>query len=475
MAGNNVADAETTALWLDQLPARERREPLGGDVETDVVIVGGGFSGLWTAYYLQQADPTVRILIVEKDFCGFGASGRNGGWAVGELAGSAAKYAARSSVEKVRRQERALFDSVDEIGRVSAEERIHCGFAKGGNIRLARNRPQADRQKDEIAEAYNHGLDESDLRLLGPDEAKGYLNASRVEGGIFFAHCAALNPAQLATGLASLVESRGAKIVEDTAVRSIGRSEPHRPATSGKVTSLVTDHGTIRADVVIQATEAYTAGLKGQRRALLPVYSLMIATEPLPDAVFESIGLADRPTFGDDRYMVIYGQRTADNRLAFGGRGVPYLFGSKIDPSTETHLASHQLLQETLVEMLPQVASAVITHRWGGVLGIPRDWMPGLRFDRVSGHGVLGGYVGEGVAAANLAGRTMADLVVGEVTERTTLPWVGIKSRKWEPEPFRWLGVRSSRRVLVAADDREYNTDAEAKLAFRISRLLRGA
>ena len=236
-----------------------------------------------------------------------------------------------------------------------------------------------------------------------------------------------------------------------------------------------TAHGTVRADVVVQATEAYTRDLEGQRRALLPVYSLMVATEPLPEAMFDEIGLGGRPTFSDDRFMVIYGQRTEDNRLAFGGRGVPYLWGSAISPSAETHEGSHALLRETLIEMLPVLKDAQFTHRWGGVLGIPRDWVPGLRFDRTTGIGVLGGYVGEGVAAANLAGRTMAELVRGESTDRTSMPWVGHKARQWEPEPFRWLGVRSSRRILAAADDREEATDKEAKVAYGISKFLKGA
>jgi glycine/D-amino acid oxidase-like deaminating enzyme len=264
-------------------------------------------------------------------------------------------------------------------------------------------------------------------------------------------------------GLADVVEAAGVRIVEDTPVTKI---ESRRLHTAG---------GVVRADVVVRSTEAYTRDLAGERRTLLPVYSLMVATEPLPDALFDEIGLAGRPTFSDDRYMVIYGQRTEDNRLAFGGRGVPYLFGSRIARSAELHEPSHRLIRDTLVDMLPVLDEVVVTHRWGGVLGIPRDWVPGLRFDRVSGEGSLGGYVGEGVAAANLAGRTMAELIAGHETDRTSLPWVGHRSRRWEPEPLRWLGVRSSRRILAAADTREDRTDKEASLAFTMSRLLRGA
>lgn len=461
---SNVKDAVRAPLWIDELaPVIEPRPPLSGDQQIDVAIVGGGFSGLWTAYYLKKHDPSVRIAIIEKEYCGFGASGRNGGWAIGELAGSFAAYAKRSSAEASMRLARAMFDTVDEIGRVAGAERIDCGFAKGGNIRLARNSPQAQRQREEIAHDRSLGFTEAEKRLLTAAEARAHLNATRVQGGIFMGACAALNPAELARGLAAVNEAQGVSIFESTAVRSIDRNK------------IVTDRGIVTADVVVRATEAYTRDLAGQKRRLLPVYSLMIATEPLAEDVFAEIGLANRQTFSDDRFMVIYGQRTADNRLAFGGRGVPYLFGSKIAEDTEYHLASHEMIHQTLRDLLPAVGEAQITHRWGGVLGIPRDWVPGLRFDRASGHGVLGGYVGEGVAASNLAGHTMAELILEEQTERTSLPWVGVQARQWEPEPLRWLGVRTSRWVLGAADKREDQTDKEAKAAFKISRLLRGA
>jgi glycine/D-amino acid oxidase-like deaminating enzyme len=159
--------------------------------------------------------------------------------------------------------------------------------------------------------------------------------------------------------------------------------------------------------------------------------------------------------------------------LAFGGRGVPYIYGSGINPESENQLESHRLLGETLVELFPVLDGITITHRWGGVLAIPRNWLPGLRFDPISGQGTLGGYIGEGVAAANLAGRTMAELVAGHDTERTSLPWVGVESRPWEPEPLRWIGVRASRRVLREADKREYATNREAKVATTLARILR--
>jgi len=463
-----IRNACTTSVWLDQLAPIEHRAPLSGDRSVDVAIVGGGFSGLWTAWYLTRLDPTLRIAVVERDFCGFGASGRNGGWAVGELSATPAKYAKISSPDAAMRQLRGVFDAVDEIGRVARAEGIDCGYAKGGWIRIANNEPQAKRQRAEIPHEYAQGFTEEDMRLLSVDEARTYLNASTVLSGIHFSACAALDPARLVRGLADRVEEAGVTVFERTTAQRI-------ETNGGKGGRVITNRGTITADVVVQAMEGYTRDLDGHRRDLLPIYSLMVATEPLTDAMFDEIGLANRPTFSDDRFMVTYGQRTEDNRIAFGGRGVPYLFGSAVSSLAETHETSHALIRETLIEMLPVLRDVTFTHRWGGVLGAPRDWMPRVDFDRSTGMGMLGGYVGEGVAASNLAGRTMADLITGQDTERATFPWVGHRSRNWEPEPLRWLGVRGSRSVLGLADDREYKTDQEAKTAYRISQLLKGS
>ena len=465
---SSIADATPHALWLDRLdPPMSTRPALDGDRQVDIAVVGGGFSGLWTAYYLIRADPSLRIAVLERHYCGFGASGRNGGWACGELGGTTggtiARYAERSSHGEAMRLIRAVFDAVDEIERVSATEGIDCDYAKGGTIRLARNAPQAKRQREEIDELRAQGFTEEEIRLLDAAEARRYLNATDVRSGIRLGPSAALDPAKLVRGLAAVVEAAGVAIHEQTTVSELGPRRVH------------TEHGTVTAEVVVRATEAYTRDLAGQRRALLPVYSLMIATEPLGEEVIDEIGLPGRPTFSDDRHMVIYGQLTADDRIAFGGRGVPYLFGSRIDPRTELNEPSHRLIHDTLVELLPPLRDARVTHRWGGVLAIPRNWLPGLTLNRSAGIGVFGGYVGTGVACANLAGRTMAELILESETERTGLPWVGAIARTWEPEPLRWLGVRSSRRILRAADDREFRTNREARASYRLSRILRGA
>jgi len=451
------------SFWLDDMPGPlDPRPPLAGDSQVDIAIVGGGYTGLWTAYYLLRLDPTLRVLVIEKEIVGFGASGRNGGWCVGELAAGPDRHQEVAGNDAARRFLHQLFDSVDEVGRVAEGEAIDCHFAKGGTIRLARNAAQLARQRQEVDHHQGEfGLTDDDVRLLDGDEARGHLNASGVIGGLFFAHAAALHPTRLVRGLGDAVERLGATIAEQTAATAI---EPGR---------VVTDRGTVRADVVVRALEGYTASLDSHRRTLTPLYSLMVATEPLPDDAWAEIGLAERQTFADDRHMVIYGQRTADGRIAFGGRGAPYGFGSRIDPAIERRSRIHDLIVATLVELLPSVKDMAITHRWGGVLGVPRDWFPSVGFDRQSGAAWAGGYVGEGVAASNLAGRTLADLITGTDSPRVDLPWVGHRSRNWAPEPLRWLSINGALRVMGLADRSESCSGKDSRLARGMWRFLR--
>ncbi|MCH7586130.1 MAG: FAD-dependent oxidoreductase, partial [Acidobacteria bacterium] len=208
-------------------------------------------------------------------------------------------------------------------------------------------------------------------------------------------------------------------------------------------------------------------------RTLAPLYSLMVATEPLGDDLWAEIGLAQRQTFADDRHLVVYGQRTADGRIAFGGRGAPYGFGSRIDPAIEQRSRVHDRIVATLIELLPMLSNVAITHRWGGVLGVPRDWFPSVGFDRPSGIGWAGGYVGEGVAASNLAGRTLAELITDTDSPRVDLPWVGHRSRNWEPEPLRWLAINGALRVMGMADRTEARWGRDSLLARGMWRLMR--
>jgi glycine/D-amino acid oxidase-like deaminating enzyme len=436
------------------------RAPLDGDREVDVAIVGAGFTGLWTAYYLAEADPGLRVAVLESEVAGFGASGRNGGWCSALFPASAATLAGLGGREGALAQHAAMRATVDEVVRVAAAEGIDAHVAKGGTITLARSAPQWQRAQQEVAAARTWGRDETDVRLWEAGETTARLRATEVLGATYTPDCAVIHPARLVRGLARAVERRGVDVYEGTRVTSI---EPG---------AAVTDRGTLRARHVLRATEGFTALLPGRRRAVAPVYSLMIATEPLSDAVWDEIGLRERETFTDHRHLIIYGQRTADGRLAFGGRGAPYHLGSRIRPDYDRDRGVHARLLETLVDLFPVLAGTRVTHAWGGPLGIPRDWCASVGLDRGTGLGWAGGYVGDGVATSNLAGRTLRDLVLGRDTDLTRLPWVGHRSRAWEPEPLRWLGINAGLRAMTVADAEERLTRRQSVVARAVAPLL---
>jgi glycine/D-amino acid oxidase-like deaminating enzyme len=432
------------SLWWDGLPEQiGLRAPLPGDLDVDVAVVGGGFTGLWTAFYLSEADPTLRIAVLERDVVGFGASGRNGGWCSALFAVSEERLNRVAGPGTGAAMRRAMEETVREVGRVVAAQRIECGFAPGGTVSMARTPAQWQRTHDEVASARALGIGEDDLRLLSAEEASAMIGATHVLGGTYTPHCAAVDPARLVRGLAEVAERRGITIYEQTEVRAI------HPG------SVETSRGTVKAATVVRATEGYTRTLLGEERTLVPVYSLMIATEPLPDAFWAEAGLARRETFADHRHMIIYGQRTADGRMAFGGRGAPYHFGSAIHAAFERNGNVHESLRQTLIELFPALADARITHRWGGPLGIARDWFPSVGLDRHTGMAWAGGYVGDGVSTTNLAGRTLSDLILGQDTELTRLPWVGHRSKRWEPEPLRYMGINAGLRLAGSADRAE--------------------
>jgi glycine/D-amino acid oxidase-like deaminating enzyme len=427
------------------------------------VVVGAGFTGLWTAYYLGRADPTLRIAVLEAEVAGFGASGRNGGWCSALFPTPWRTLVRRSSSSEALRLHRTMVDTVAEVGRVVAAERIDAHFHRGGTVILARSAAQSARLDDEIRTARARGIDADDLRRLDAAEARGHLDAAGVVGGLFTPHCAAVHPARLVRGLARAVERQGAAVFEQTRVLEIGH---------GFVTTAA---GRVSADVVVRATEGYTASLPGARRTIAPVYSLMVATEPLPQAVWDEVGLHDRPTFTDGRHVIVYGQRTADGRIAFGGRGAPYHFGSRVHPSQDHEPRVFRMLQETLRDLLPQLpAGLAFSHAWGGPLGIARDWAASVGLDRATGLAWAGGYVGDGVGTSNLAGRTLADLVLGRDTDLTTLPWVNHRSRRWEPEPLRWLGINAGLRAMGLADREERLTKRPSVVARAMAPLIHG-
>jgi glycine/D-amino acid oxidase-like deaminating enzyme len=450
------------SFWWQQVGVPAPRDALDGDLACDVCIVGGGLSGLWTAYALAELDPGLDIVVLEAEFVGFGASGRNGGWLSAELSGSKQRYGATHGREGVTALVRAMEQSVDDVIEVCRAEGIDADIVKNGVLYVARSPAQMVRLREGLADDAAWGIGAEHQQELTPDEIGQRLRVDGAVGGTFSPHCARVQPAKLVAGVAAAAERRGVRILERTRVTRIG---------PGAVT---TERGTVRSPRILRCLEGYTASVPGQRRTWLPMNSAMIVTEPLPDAVWDEIGWAGAELLGDNANAYCYAQRTADGRIALGGRGIPYRFGSRTDTDGRTQDWTVGSLTAILHDMFPATRGSRIDHAWCGVLGVPRDWCASVSFDASTGLGWAGGYVGSGLTTTRLAGRTLADLAAGRDTELTRLPWVNRPVRRWEPEPLRWLGVRAMYGLYREADRREGRGLSRPSRLARIGDVLTG-
>jgi glycine/D-amino acid oxidase-like deaminating enzyme len=420
------------------------RAALEQDLDVDVAIIGAGYTGLWTAYYLKRQAPDLNIVILEAQTAGFGASGRNGGWLMGNLLGEDRMLAA-SSPEQRRASYDLLHGIPDEVKNVIDREDIDCDYRKGGALYCAARYPEQEASlRQYLDKLYSQGLNESDYRWLSPEQLAQQIRVAKPYGAIYAPHVATLHPAKLVRGLARAVERLGVRIYENS------------PVNHWQSGSLRTARASVRSRWVVPAVEGYSVTLPPLGRYQLPVQSLIVATEPLSAATWDEIGLSHGQAFSESSRQVTYGQRTADNRLIFGARG-GYRFAGKLRHDFDLTRSEIELRQYLFGELFPQLRNVQITHGWGGNLGMSRHFKPHMLCDQASGIALSGGYGGEGVGASNLGGRTLADLILQRDTERVRQPWVvprgGLDALKaWEPEPCRWLGYNAIIRSFVHED-----------------------
>ena len=428
-----------------------RRAALPGDTRADVCIVGAGYTGLWTAWYVKERNPDLDVLVVEREFAGFGASGRNGGWLTGGFAWNHERYLSNGSADQVRALVRAMEGTVDAVIGVAEAEGFATGIRRTEELMVACNPAQLVRLTAEAQHRHHWG--ETRIRMIDGPAARARVAVPGALGGMVVPNVARIQPARLVRGLAGAVERSGVRIAEGTAVLGI---------TPGRVE---TDRGTVSAPVILRATEGFTTGLPGHKRDWLPLNSAQIVTAPLSADIWARIGWEGYEIFGDFANAYSYCQRTDDGRITVGARGVPYRFGSAIDRDGAPDPATIDHLHGILCRLFPAAADAPIDHAWCGVLGVPRDWCATVGFDPATGIGWAGGYVGVGVSTSNLAGRTLADLATGADTPLVRLPWVNRRVRRWEPEPLRWLGVHGMYALLAAADRVEARGGGPSRLA----------
>lgn len=442
-------------LWFEPGPPRER---LHATVQADVVIIGAGYTGLWTAYYLLKQDPSLRVVLLEQHQVGFGASGRNGGWASAIFPISLPRVAQLYSHDAALHLQAAMNHTVDEIGRVLSVEGVEADYAKQGFVSLARSAAQLARVHATVAASTQFGLPHQ-WQALDAAQASARVGAQGAVGGLYTEHCALIHPGKLVRGLAQLVERMGARIYEQSAVTE------HTP---GRVR---TAQGAVNAEFTVRATEAFTSQQPGYSRFVIPLYSLVLATEPLPRDLLAQLKLDHRLAFNDMRHLRVYGQVTAEGRLVFGGRGAPYQWGSRIAEQADLVDSIHHKIHAALVEFFPALADARITHRWGGALGVARDWCPTVSIDRNNRIAWAGNYVGDGVATSNLAGRILRNLILEQDEDINALPLVNHRSPSWEPEPLRWLGVNSGLAAASLSDIEERITHRPSRTAMLLEKL----
>lgn len=424
------------------------RQPLDGSINVDVAILGAGYSGLWTAYYLRALEPSLKVAVIEEEIAGFGASGRNGSWCTCHFPTSYGAIARHHRPASAVALYRAMADAVDEVGRAAAAEGIDIHFARGGSMTVARGRQQLPAVRDAHAEFVGLGLGDR-VEFLDKSQTRARVDIAGAEGAVFYKDAASIHPGRLVRGLARAVERRGATIYEQTEVIDF---------VAGTKPTLRTTRGDVRAKTIVLCGEAYLTRLPKLHRALIPVYSLMTLTEPLSAADWDAIGWRHRECIDSARLTIEYIAKTADGRILFGGRGAPYHYGSRIDDDFDRHAPTIEMFRENVRRWFPRLKDVKFTHAWGGPLGAPRDFMASMSYDPAAGVASARGYVGNGVATTNLAGRVLADLIAGRESEITELPCVNHRSPNWEPEPFRYLGVSYIQRAYWNIDRKAERT-----------------
>jgi len=438
-------DYKSYSFWVEDTgDSLTPRTAMRRSEEVDVAILGGGYTGLWTAYYLLRRNPGLKIAVVEREICGYGASGRNGGWCSPRFPVSASAMTARWGADAARAVLMALQSAVDEIRDASEREGIDSCFRSNGTLTVARGAHQLPALQSSYAAYERLGLG-SRYQFLSREEVAERIRITDVHGGLYTPDGASLHPGRLVRGLARAVEAHGGIIYEQTAVTAFHGGDRAR---------LVTAAGELHArKAIVLAGEAYLTRLHKMHRALLPVYSLICLTEPLTPAQWSQIGWQSGENLASTRNTVVYLTRTPDGRILFGSRGAPYKFASKITDQQDRHVETVALIQRSLIEWFPSLAGIRFTHNWGGPVGMPIDWTPAVRFNEGSRIAFAGGYTGQGVSTANLAGQMLAGMINGHATGFKSLPFAQRRSPNWIPEPLRWLVVRYMQRAYERIDE----------------------
>jgi glycine/D-amino acid oxidase-like deaminating enzyme len=442
-AARALAAARPAVFWSDRTDAPEHRPGPSGTTDADLVVIGGGFTGLWAAMHATEQTGR-RVVVLEAERVGHGASSRNGGFCDPSLTHGLHNGAAHwpdeleTLVRMGRENHRALLDTV-------AEEGIDAGIEEVAELAVA----TAPWHVTELAESVElHRVHGHDVELLDQARTRARLGSPTYRGGLVRRDGLALvDPARLAWGLAGVLERRGVTVHESSPVTAV---EPE-----GSSLIVRTPSAAVRADRVIMATNAYRGPVRRPRRYVVPVYDYVLMTEPLTTAQLAELGWAERDGVADSGNQFHYYRLTEDDRLLWGGYDAVYHFGNRVDGALDQRDRTQLMLAEQLLETFPQLEGIRFTHRWGGAIATTTRFTAtwGTAHDRRLAW--VAGYTGLGVAASRFGARVALDLVDGQATERTELSMVRSPPFPFPPEPLRWVGVQLTRRALARADRRD--------------------
>lgn len=434
------ADYEEKSFWLATDGPYEESPPLDGPTKVDVAVVGGGFCGLSTAYYLRRADPSLRVAVLEDKVVGYGASGRNAGFAMTLMGFTLELTALRFGKDKAKQAHDFAYRAVDHIGQLVDSHGIDCDYEKPGLLTVATNAAQAKRLQHEISLAERLGIE--GLSWLDTHMVRAQVHSHSYLGARFEAQCALINPAKFVRGLKRIALEQGAEVFERTPVTAF-----HPGATL----RLETPHGDVEAERVVFATNAFSARFPQLNSKQFPVFTYIVLTEPLSQAQLGTIGWRRRQGIEDARNLIHYYRLTADNRLLFGGADAQYYFGGPLD--RDRNPRAFAALERDLRRTFPELRDAAIEYRWGGPVSVPLDFFPAMGYlgkDRRVAYSL--GCVGHGVALMNMSGQILRDLVLERKSELTDLFFVNRRLIPLPPEPLRFLVGDALRRVFKAQD-----------------------
>ncbi len=439
------ADATPLSFWLDHPAAPEPASPLVGRIRADLVIVGGGYTGLWAALLAKQDDPSRHVVLLEGDRCGWAASGRNGGFCAASLT-----HGLSNGVERFPQEiavlERLGRENLDAIESTIAEQGIECDFERTGELNVATEPHQVAWLREAEAQANEHG---EHPHFMDRDELQADIHSPTYLAGLWDQEgCALVHPAKLAWGLRGACEQAGVQIFEHSRVDGI---EPDGPGAQAPML-VRTAHGTVTTAKVVLATNAYPSPVKRLRKYVVPVYDYVLMTEPLTAEQQAAIGWARRQGIGSTGNQFLYFRPTADNRILFGGYDAVYYYGNRMGPALEQRKATFALLSTQFALMFPQLQDVRFTHSWSGAIDTCSRFC--AFFDRSFDGRVssVAGYTGLGVGASRFGARVALDLVSGEETELTRLEFVQRKPIPFPPEPVRSIGINLTRWSMARAD-----------------------